>query len=273
MTDEPANQYTAHFVAGTSLLISAIAIIQSRSASTRFTISSTLSHCAFAITVACGLWGSYLFARWILYPASRRKDTAQIVRAFLAFLISALAFVIASASRQVIWQHTGARITVGSDYVRILGMIPNDLADQLDSTVEPDVPLRVVYLENEGGDVDAALRASRWLRQRGADTAVVTGRCASSCAFMALLMPHRYLSREGRLGFHDVHSISGGSEIEARAHRRVIDALIANGIARPTAEWLLASRELIWPSETVLMDSHLIDGCWDVRERHPVTCN
>ncbi len=146
--------------------------------------------------------------------------------------------------------------------LRIDGSIPDSLGQRVldlpsDSRIE-----RLQLGRNNGGYVRAALAAGTELRRRGVDTAVIDGRCASSCAYLAMLFPRRLMAPGGSMGFHDIRSITNKDRDAVGDERSdLVSALTRAGHPLPVVMAALSSDEVQFHPLPKLIADGVITGC------------
>lgn len=220
-----------------------------------------------------GLAASVLFGVRYRFFEQRPADKKLLLISTVAVCCAMGAAPLTNGAVGMLTQRAQQRIAVGRDFVRITGGdTAANLGELLQQLVDDSVPLNRVELDNGGGDVNGAIAAARWLRRRGVDRAVITGRCASACAYMALMFPQRYLAPGGSMGFHDITSLTGDKQAAAEGRATLIASIIANGVNEVIAQGLFATRELRWPSQQQLLQDNLITSCWDPKAQAPAPC-
>jgi hypothetical protein len=203
-------------------------------------------------------------------PRENTRMTQGLPILILSAAMSLAPFAHAAAALTPVQEQQ--HLVVGPGFVRIEGATDANLAEALESAVDPKQRLERVELVNDGGDVDGVIAAAGWLRGRGVRRAVVVGQCASACAYMALLFPERELAPMGLMGFHDVHSSSGNQRAMAAGRRRLLRLFSANGISSSTAQALFSNQYLRWYTRRELLARHLITGCWDPVKSRRESC-
>jgi len=130
-------------------------------------------------------------------------------RALRLLAVAAMAAALSTAPAAAA-QFESARLSDGAPIVTIVGeIVPGD--EERFMRVLPDEGTVVVGLVSPGGAVDPALAIGELIRLRGYVTVVPhEAECTSSCALIWLAGWERFITGEGRVGFHAVWFDDGG---------------------------------------------------------------
>ena len=122
--------------------------------------------------------------------------------------------------------------------------------------------VKKVYFQSQGGDVAAAIRIGRRIRELGASVETA-GECSSACVYAFLGGTTRHA--EHRLGFHEIRTASGervptSSMIYYHLTRYVSDM---GADIRMTAPWIFGTNadEMHYPSANDLCRAKIITEC------------
>lgn len=202
-------------------------------------------------------------------PAEWRRDVGA---AAVCVVTSFLALGALPPVQQRLLLDAAMVVTFGPEDVRITGGTGRSLPRRLSEGLGPELRPRRVFLANPGGDVQAGLAAAALLRERGVDTAIVDGDCASACAFMAALFPNRLLAEHGRLGYHDIRAFGASPSVALENRQTLVARLQAAGHATAVVDRMLGSRELVYPARDDLLRDGLVTGCWSSERGQAVPC-
>ena len=188
-----------------------------------------------------------------------------IALAGLAFAFSFAAMALNADAAQNAQLEMTQRLALDGDTLRLDGAIGKSLPERLRQVYAAGGhPRRLTLGANHGGNVEAMLEAAKILQAHQLDEARVTGPCDSACAFLALLLPHRYLAPGGALGFHDVRkSITGDRKAAEDSRLSLHASMRAAGYTDELVDELLASDQIQYPARAELQRRHLITGCID----------
>jgi len=248
----------------------AIAVLLTRSLRVIYDTAALTQNIVFA--VLCVLTLSCVVLVVQVHILKRLQYKQPLFTAGFALGCAVLAMPLTHGAVGMLHQQQHQRVTAGAGFVRITGTVAATLPEILQQTIDPTLPLDRVELDNQGGDVGGALRAAAWLKARGVKTAVVTGACASACAYMTLMFPNRFLAENASLGFHDVRSLVAEKKEEAEGRAELISVITENGISETVARSLFSTTELRWPSTPELLADQLITGCWNTATSSPAAC-
>lgn len=203
---------------------------------------------------------------------ARRTPGAKGYLAFASMLVMCVFLAMAGlgAGATVLRLESGLRLQVGNDFVFVGGSIPRDLASRLEAVVHPSAPITRVILSSNGGSVQGAIDSAEWLKARGVTRAVIEGDCESACAFLALLLPERYLADGAALGFHDVWGEA--SRDLAATRTDLLARMDANRIDTAYLRPLMSSSQIQHPSRADLLAHRIVTGCWSQSARAPTKC-
>jgi len=251
-------------------LAAVASVLTSRSLAQQITVVEWARATVFLILPVTMVVG--LGVPFVMHLRRSHVDSRWLVIGTVSFVMALLAARMSNGAAGLLREQSLETISVGPHSVAIHGAIASDLVSRLQQTLDSQLSVDTVELDNNGGNPLAAIAAAQWLRERGARRAVVTGRCASACAYMALLFPERYLQAGAALGFHRVISFTGNHDEAAQAQRRLRDVFIGQGLRPDVIDGLFASDALRWPSVTELLNQGLITGCWDSQAGRPAGC-
>ena len=149
----------------------------------------------------------------------------------------------------------------GTDAVYVRGGIRRGAARLLKRTLDERPSVRLIILESPGGVAAEGSRLQRLIRERRLNT-LVEADCFSACAFAFLGGVERYISIEGRLGFHQAASAFGFTLPRALQSER---ALLDSGVPPWFAERAYQTPpSSIWiPTEEELIDAGVVHEVWD----------
>ncbi|HEU4654732.1 MAG TPA: ATP-dependent Clp protease adaptor ClpS [Steroidobacteraceae bacterium] len=146
------------------------------------------------------------------------------------------------------------------DALYVRGGIGQGAARQLELALQEHPQVRFVVLESPGGLASEGIRMGRVIRERGLNTFVESD-CASACTLAFLGGVKRYLSVEGRLGFHQGRSMFGPTFLDGLQAK----AFLRNGVP----PWFVDRVQRtpytsIWiPTEQELIDAGVVNEVWD----------
>ena len=221
----------------------------------------------------------------------------------MSTLIYGAWFSLSARGRSVVWERRWGSLTLGAigllfsalpaaavlqkaitlDHLMNVHLVGNALridgaiSSSLKAEIERLGPFTVTHValgDNLGGMVSGILAAEPLMEKRKIDTVVIDGKCASSCALLALMFPRRLLSPGGELGYHNLTSISGGDDTGVEADRDRIKArLIARGMKQEVVDQLFTTAELNWYSSADAQKLGLVTGCWSPASSTEVPCS
>jgi len=163
-------------------------------------------------------------------------------------------------------------VSVDRTMLRIDGGISTDLAGRIEALDLHRVQVMALG-DNNGGIVGGAIEALPVLQRAQLHTVVIDGRCASSCAILALMMPRRLIAPGAALGFHRLRPAAGGDSAATADTKRVRDRLLALGYAPAFVDKLFSTDELNWYSAEEARSLGLANGCWDPQQVREVPCS
>lgn len=234
------------------VLIGGLFRLDIESESWSFALNSIAAWGSLGLMVGAG--GTALYAQTLSGkrpPLKSESNTvallALMILGFFAILVSYRGYWIASANHRM-------SIDARQGEVWIEGAIGPSLPEKLEHVLGSRSGHRLVLKDNTGGDVIAAVMASMALRDAGIAQVRIEGDCASSCAFLAMLMPERYYGPQARLGFHDVRSIAGNRQIASPEREILRVALRQAGLSAPVVSRMLASNHIEWFTRAQLVE-------------------
>jgi hypothetical protein len=239
-------------------------------------------------------WGYHIAGVSMLYQAlawvsvctyaawfSFKKQTRDIIWAggisgsFLMGTIAVLSCTIPTSKilQTQIWLAGHTMVSIEGESVRIGGAISHDLDARIKDAVHGHVN-RLLLGKNNGGMIAGVLKAQPVLKQLGVDEVLIDGRCASSCALLALMFPKRLMAPGGALGFHKLRPVAGNDDTSvasdtARVHAR----LTSLGYDSALVDHLFSTVDLNWYSAKEARSLGLVTGCWDPAEVKEVPCS
>lgn len=159
-----------------------------------------------------------------------------------------------------------------ADVLRIDGAIAASLPEQIAALPADYRPQRVALGRNGGGLVKGMMGAATQLRERGIDTVVIDGNCASSCAFLAMTFPKRLMTKDARLGFHDIRAVGNDREAAHFDRTKLTRSLVQLGYSAELIHELLSTDEIVWYQRDSSLKKNLATGCWDAAAVAEVPC-
>lgn len=225
---------------------------------------------------AAMLIGVVTYAFWNTLRAPRRRIVwgSNPLGSFLIGVMGVLMCIIPVTRilQTQIWLSGRMSVAVEGPALQIGGAIAMDLNDRVK---ELDLAgVRYVQLgKNLGGMIGGAVGAEPVFRKAGLDTVIVDGRCASSCALMALFFPHRLMTPTGALGYHKLRGAAGDNDTADADTARVRAKLADMGYAPDLIDRLFSTVEVHWYSAKEARSLGLITGCWDTVELKEVPCS
>lgn len=237
-------------------------------------VRAELSSALLSVVAALFVCSLVACALSVALKAWRRNTVAiQLSNISLAATgVTLIAMLTLGAATTRLRLASNMRVQVGADFVFVGGTIGHDLEAQLDESAHPSVAIDRIVLSSSGGSVSAAIGAANWLKARGVRRAVIEGDCASACAFLALMLPERYLAPGAALGFHDISTPTIMPSKGEATRSELIERIAGNGISVDVMEALLSGRELRYPSRAELLSDQLVTGCWSQQSKAPARC-
>lgn len=250
-----------------------LAIVLALDENRRLSLIGGAMHLAFWLLLASlaavvGLAITRLRMGWSQSAALQKDMSAAVFAAVTSYM--ALGALPGTLERRTI-DHI-MEVQFGADYVRVTGGTGANLPRLLDQGIAPDFHPQRVYLANPGGDVAAGQRAAGILLDRGVTIAIVDGDCASACAYMAAMFPHRYITQNGRLGYHDIRAFGGRKDTADDDRQTLINRLVSQGISRSVVDRMFQSKAIVYPTTRELLRDKLVDSCWSEQARAPISC-
>lgn len=172
-----------------------------------------------------------------------------------------------------IWLAGHTVVEIHGDVIRVAGAISHDLDERIRDVATGEIH-RLELAKNSGGMVGGVLKAEPLLRKLGVDTVVISGRCASSCALLALMFPKRFITPGGQLGFHKLRPAAGRDDASVIADTARVSARLESlGYAPDLVESLFSTVDLHWYAPAEARSRGLVTGCWDPDEVMEVPCS
>lgn len=165
-------------------------------------------------------------------------------------------------------------VSIAGTALRIDGAISNTLRDLVEPLARSPGLTHVALGDNSGGMIGGILTTQPVLHERGIDTVVIDGKCASSCALLALMFKKRLLAPGGALGFHNLSSITGKDDTSVEADKaRVKARLVELGTRPELVDQLFITTDIDWYSTEKARSLGLVNGCWDPSQSKEMPCS
>lgn len=117
--------------------------------------------------------------------------------------------------------------------IRINGIIPPDLPQQLEKKLQRFPQTRAITLSSSGGSSIGVMKAAELLRNHPINTAIALGQCDSACAFLWVTQKERVLVKAPLIitpGFHAPYAFSPWGPIPDLAERNAQIVYLKNTI-------------------------------------------
>ncbi len=164
-------------------------------------------------------------------------------------------------------------VRVDGAAIRIDGAISDSLRERVEALTDRSGITRLALGDNAGGMIGGILNTQPVLRAHGIDTVVIDGKCASSCALLALMFPKRLLAPGGELGYHDLTSVTGRDDTSLEADKaRVKARLVELGTRPELVDQLFTTAEIHWYSAEESRRLGLTTGCWNPVDSIEIPC-
>jgi hypothetical protein len=172
---------------------------------------------------------------------------ALMILGFFSLTVAHRGFWMASANHRMEISTQGGELLVS-------GAIGPNLPEKVRAALSSGTVHRLRLKNNDGGDVSAAMMTSLILRDAGITQVRVEGLCASSCAFLALLLPERFYAPHAKLGFHDVRSIVGKRDGAELTRELLRISMRQAGLTADQVDLILSTDEVVWYSREQLVE-------------------
>lgn len=233
------------------LLIGSLFRTQVESDALNYWLNGAAAWGSIGLTVAAGVTALYAQLlpqkrAWLKSESNTVALIALMILGFFSLIVAYRGYWIASTNHRMSVEVRGAELVVS-------GAIGPGLPGKFKEALSGGTVHRLVLKDNSGGDVIAAILSSMALRDAGVTQVRIEGRCASSCAFLALLVPERFYAPDAQIGFHDVRSISGNRD-GAQPDRDILRvSLRQSGLTQDHVDLILSSDEIVWYSPQQLV--------------------
>lgn len=188
-------------------------------------------------------------------PLKSESNTVSLVAlmilGFFELLVSHRAYATARMDHRM-------TVSAAAGELVITGAIGPSLPAEVRERVSSGQIHRLVLKANQGGDVIAAVIVGYTLKEHAITQVRIEGDCASSCAFLALMMPERFFGPTARLGFHDVRSLTGNRQQVGPEREILRAALMGAGHREEQVERMLATDDIAWFTPQELLDQGMV---------------
>lgn len=247
------------------LLIGTLFRMQVGPESMNFVLNGAAAWGSIGLMVGSGIaaiYAQFLPAPQKALPGSLKSESNMV--ALIALMILGF-FALVVAHRGYWVARANYRMTVEAQVgeVRVAGSIGPELPARLRQALASGTIHRLVLKDNDGGDVTAAIMSSLLLRDAGITQVRIEGRCASSCAFLALLLPERFYAPMAELGFHDVRNIVGKREAAEPARELLRVSMRQAGLTSRQIDLILSSDHIVWYTREQLVELGIERGAPD----------
>lgn len=174
----------------------------------------------------------------------------------------------------------GARMLIGKDNIppykikvirdgtelELSGGMPNGTAEAIEHSLNQTPNVRTIHLNSIGGRVSEGYKLYSIIKSRNLTT-YTSAECASACTIAFLGGRERYISENGKLGFHSTSIGDDDGAIVVEINNELRQALKSNGVPNDFIDHALStSHNNIWfPSQQELLKAHVIDSVVDSR--------
>lgn len=196
---------------------------------------------AVSMGAAVVLMASQVFKRW--GALHNESSTLSLIGVMLVgFFMLVMAFSVHNAARMD--QRMDASLVDGQ--LVIAGAIGGRLPEIVTVAANQKAVRSVLLKDNDGGDIIAAIMAAQILEEAGVTKVRVDGNCASSCAYLAMMLPDREFGPTARMGFHDVRSMIGSRNHVDIERAFLKTALMKQGHSSKLIDKWLSTDDVVW---------------------------
>jgi hypothetical protein len=149
--------------------------------------------------------------------------------------------------------------------MELAGGMPDGTAEAVRKVLEAHPDIRVIHLNNEGGEMSEGYLLAKLIRQHHLTT-YTASTCSSACTLAFLAGSPRYLAQNAWLGFHSASRTLGGTSL-ASANDVLRQLYDADGLPRDFIDRALATApsELWYPTHDELRAAHAVSDIVDAK--------
>lgn len=150
--------------------------------------------------------------------------------------------------------------------LELAGGMPFGTTDAVRNVLDAAQAVQIIHLNSQGGRMNEAFQLYKMIKERNLST-YTSADCLSACSVAFLAGRERYLSENGRLGFHSA-SIGGLSGEEAKElNDEVRHTLQTHGVPNSFVDRALSTspKDMWYPSKDELLRAKVIDSVVDSR--------
>jgi len=237
------------------ILIGALFRVQIGSEDLNYVLNGAAAWGSMSLMIAAG--GTLFYAQFLPGKKAALKSESNSVALITLMILGFFELAVAHRGFWVASANHRMDVDARSGEVRVEGAIGPSLPDKLRAAIATGAVHRLVLKDNDGGDVVAAILSSLILKDAGVTQVRIEGRCASSCAFLALMVPERFYGPGAQLGFHDIRSITGNRE-KAQPDREILRVSLRQaGLTAAQVDLILSSEEIVWFTRPQLVEQGL----------------
>lgn len=150
--------------------------------------------------------------------------------------------------------------------LELAGGMPFGTTDAISKFLDAAPSIQVLHLNSQGGRMNEAFKLYKLIKAKNLITYTST-ECASACSFAFLAGRERYISENGRLGFHSASIGESNGDIVQELNYDIRQTLRTHGVPDSFINQALSTspNDMWYPSANELLAANVIDSVVDSR--------